>query len=135
MVAADIRLIVQHSYDMHQVRAESPRTVHVKTFRDDPRNATLGLCYRARRGIQLVSTIAQHHQLLESMHAVPSHRLDVSSPLSKGVKVVAFELHFRESAEKAHAGKTPKKADKENLKAKKSPRKSQTQYHQSSCRT
>ena len=116
----DIRLIVQHSYDMHQVRAESPRTVHVKTFRDIPEMQHLdfvteqggeySFCFDNRPTPPTTGV---------DVHAVPSHRLDVSSPLSKGAKVVAFELHFRESAEKAHAGKTPKKADKENLKAKK----------------
>eukprot|EP00943_MAST-04B_sp_MAST-4B-sp1_P003377 g3377.t1 len=116
----DIRLIVQHSYDMHQVRAESARTVHVKTFRDIPEMQHLdfvteqggeySFCFDNRPTPPATGV---------DVHAVPTHRLDVSAPLSKGAKVVAFELHFRESAEKAHAGTTPKKADKETLKDKK----------------
>ena len=112
----DIRLVVQHTYDMHQVRAESPKTVHVKTFRDIPEMQHLdfiteqggeySFCFD-NRAMPPTSGI--------DVHAVPTHRLDIASPLSGGDKVVAFELHFRESAEKAHRGSTPKKAEKEGL--------------------
>ena len=106
----DIRLIVQHSYDMHQVRAEGARTVHVKTFRDIPevtlidfvteQGGEYSFCFDNRPTPPATGV---------DVHAVPTHRLDITTPLSKGAKVVAFELHFRESAEKAHAGSTPKK--------------------------
>ena len=71
----DIRLIVQHSYDMHQVRAESPRTVHVKTFRDIPEMQHLdfvteqggeySFCFDNRPTPPTTGV---------DVHAVPSHR-------------------------------------------------------------
>ena len=112
----DIRLVVQHTYDMHQVRAESPKTVHVKTFRDIPEMQHLD--FITEQGGEYSFCFDNRPRPPTSgldVHAVPEHRLDVTTSLSKGDKVVAFELHFRESAEKAHQGSTPKKSEKSGL--------------------